>query len=383
MGVTDLNFLKTSKMPLFRLFLEENHAHRETRLCPINGSSSNANISSLRESLRWKSQGQIIQLSRPIPLYELRSINLQRKPSGYRSLSSRPARKALPHGISRGDFSQQSFQCKQNTRLSNLRRLCSVSDQDCQTSLRQGRFRTRSRQHGLRARRIHNRSLPFGFSLGAISFHQISSQTPYTARFTRQYPKLHPYLRWQATRGKCTRYSHTRARSVLHHGSRVSGFRAALYSEPGRRIFCHSSQEQYPIQTPVFSSRRQIQRIDMRSDYYSDGCKFQEGLSSDITAHQISRQKNRQNFQFSNQQLFDPRTDRSRSLSVSMASRTIFQMDQTTPENQVLLWYFRERREESDLDRYLGLRAHSHHKKAAQTQKRPLHNITDFKPESF
>jgi len=40
---------------------------------------------SLRESLRWKSQDQIIHLSRPIPLYELRSTHIQRKPSGYRA----------------------------------------------------------------------------------------------------------------------------------------------------------------------------------------------------------------------------------------------------------------------------------------------------------
>lgn len=35
MSVTDLNFQKTSKMLIFRLFLKENHEHRETCLCSI------------------------------------------------------------------------------------------------------------------------------------------------------------------------------------------------------------------------------------------------------------------------------------------------------------------------------------------------------------
>ena len=121
----------------------------------------------------------------------------------------------------------------------------------------------------------------------------------------------------------------------------------------------------------------------MRSTYYSDRSRFKEGLSSGITTDQILRQPDRQNLPFPNQQFFDPRTNRRRALPVSMAGGIVFQMDQTTPENQILLWHVRECGEESDLDRYLGLCACGHHQKTTQPQNRPLHNITDFESDAF
>ena len=96
----------------------------------------------------------------------------------------------------------------------------------------------------------------------------------------------------------------------------------------------------------------------------------------------FSRQPDRQNLQFPDQQLFDPRTDRRRSLPVSMAGGAVFQMDQTTPENQSLLWHVRECGEESDLDRHLGLCTCGHHQKTPQPHNRPLHHITDFESDA-
>ena len=121
----------------------------------------------------------------------------------------------------------------------------------------------------------------------------------------------------------------------------------------------------------------------MRSTDNADRSRFKEGLSAVITADQILRQPDRQNLQFPDQQLFDPRTDRRRPLPVSMAGGAVFQMDQTTPENQILLWNFRECGEEPDLDRHLGLRARGDHQKTTQPQTRPLPNITDFESDSF
>ena len=49
-------------------------------------------------AIRRKSQGQILPLSRPIPLHGFRAIDLQREPQRDRNLSSVTKREALPHG---------------------------------------------------------------------------------------------------------------------------------------------------------------------------------------------------------------------------------------------------------------------------------------------
>ena len=57
-----------------------------------------------------------------------------------------------------------------------------------------------------------------------------------------------------------------------------------------------------------------------------------------------------------------------------MAGGAVFQMDQTTPENQSLLGHFRECCQTSDLDRHLDLRTRGHHQKTPQPHNRPLYH---------
>ncbi len=66
-----------------------------------------------------------------------------------------------------------------------------------------------------------------------------------------------------------------------------------------------------------------------------------------------------------------------------MAGRTVLQMDQIAPENQIIFWHIRERREESNMDRNLHLCAGGDHQKAARSQNRTLQYFTDIKPDTF
>ena len=66
-------------MPKFKRLSGVNHVHRKNRLLPGDGASSNAYVSSLRATLWRKSQGQILQLPRPIPLHGICATDLQRK----------------------------------------------------------------------------------------------------------------------------------------------------------------------------------------------------------------------------------------------------------------------------------------------------------------
>ena len=56
------------------------------------------------------------------------------------------------------------------------------------------------------------------------------------------------------------------------------------------------------------------------------------------------------------QQLCAPGSDHRPDLQVALAGRIVLQVDQAAPEDQEVLRHFRERREDADLDRRLGLR---------------------------
>ena len=124
-------------------------------------------------------------------------------------------------------------------------------------------------------------------------------------------------------------------------------------------------------------------RNPLRSDYCAHRHQLEERLSSAVATSQILRQQKQQDFQLSDQQFYHSSTDGSRPLSLPLAGRTVLQVDQAAPENQIIFRNIRERGEESDMDCRLNLCAGGHHQKAAQSQNRTLRNITDFGPNTF
>jgi hypothetical protein len=66
-----------------------------------------------------------------------------------------------------------------------------------------------------------------------------------------------------------------------------------------------------------------------------------------------------------------------------MASRTVFQMDQTASANQEVLWYFRKRSEDSNLDCRFNLCAGRNREKETRCQVQSLLNIADRKHHAF
>ena len=65
---------------------------------------------------------------------------------------------------------------------------------------------------------------------------------------------------------------------------------------------------------------------------------------------------------------------------LSLAGRTVFQMDQAAPAHQGILRDFRKRGQIANLDRHLGLRPGCHCQKTAGASREPLRNATDFQP---
>jgi hypothetical protein len=72
-----------------------------------------------------------------------------------------------------------------------------------------------------------------------------------------------------------------------------------------------------------------------------------------------------------------------RLVQVTLADRTVFQVDQTTPANQVLLRQLSQRREDPDLDGDFGIRARRAGQEEASDPAEPLHNSAGCRPHAF
>src|SRR5713101_1171989 len=80
----------------------------------------------------------------------------------------------------------------------------------------------------------------------------------------------------------------------------------------------------------------------------------------------------------SGEQLYPGTSDRRATLSQSLAGGIVLQMDQATPAYQKVLRHFRERTEDSNLDRHLGLRARGDCQKTIEARRQPLQNSTNI-----
>jgi hypothetical protein len=88
----------------------------------------------------------------------------------------------------------------------------------------------------------------------------------------------------------------------------------------------------------LFSSGGSDNRPDLRSDDHAHRILSEQRLSRKTTTRKILRRRNRSYFCLPDQQLQPAGSNSRRSLSLSLASGTLFQMDQTTSAHQEFLW---------------------------------------------
>jgi hypothetical protein len=123
--------------------------------------------------------------------------------------------------------------------------------------------------------------------------------------------------------------------------------------------------------------------VRSRSHRNPDRHRFREGVSGCVAAHQLSRRQNQEEVQVSDKQLHASGTYHRPDLQGPLAGRTVLQVDQAAPANQVFLWYQRERCEDPNLDRRVGLRAGCHRSQAPHVADQPLPDSTDFERYAF
>jgi hypothetical protein len=364
----DLNQLLTSGLLQETVSLRHLHVCRQNPVRAADGFSPLDHLHQNRRSLRWQLPCSQSLLYRSVSSVGFRPVDLSGKSSRYRSLPYRTICEALSHGDSLSDKAFDIGRRKRAPRLENLRRLRSTADCSSSKIIRRGRFQPGAFRYGLRAGLDDHRSVPVSFPLGTISKHKGGDQIAYPARPARQYTEFYSYLRWENARCSSARSDDSRAWRHLCNGSGISGFRAIVSDRPGRRIFRNTWKIESSDQAAILTQSRSFDRPNLRPDCHTDRLLFEQSLQQTFATHLIQRSRNEKDADLYNQPFCLARTDHHRTLSKSMASGIIFQMDQTTSAHQEILRYIRERGKNTDLDRRVGIRACGYCEEAPQSR---------------
>ncbi len=381
--VIDLKFIQ----PIRHLFRdtrkEMTNVLRQTNIFSSHGLHAHAHIPTLCYSLSRKPQCQKLQLPRPLLMYGLCSTNISGKPSRYRSLPSLTAEKVIPHGYSRHHSSIKSCRCQRAAGLAYICRSCPFINYYSTIALQQRTIRNRSATNRICSGCYYHRPVSLDVSMGYLSPDQGSHQITYTSRPERQHPYVYPYFRRNHARCKYPRYTSYRTGGILRNGPRVPG----LYQTPRHirsiRFLFDSRKIQFQIPKNLFSSDRPLNRSSMRSDYYADRILFTQKIPKQTTTHKILRYRNQQNYGLSYQQFLASSTHYHSVISLPMAGRTLFQMDQATSTNKEFLWHFSERRQNSNLDRCISIHPGHHTQKTTQYISKSLHDSTNIERYGF
>jgi len=93
---------------------------------------------------------------------------------------------------------------------------------------------------------------------------------------------------------------------------------------------------------------------------------FAQRVSRSAPSYQVHRSEDPQAPRILDQSVWLARTEHRRPVSLPLAGRAFLQMDQAAPPHQGVLRNFRERGEDTNLDRHLGLRPRRHRQEAAE-----------------
>lgn len=179
------------------------------------------------------------------------------------------------------------------------------------------------------------------------------------------------------------RFASPRSRSFLHHGSRLCRFRASLPYPQAFSIFSYPSKIKQQLNTNILFEDRQNSRTTLRPNYQTQELLRGKRLSRVYSPHQIPRQRNRSDLKLSDQQSHLTSPYDYRTLSLSLESRTVLQMDQATSAYQSILRNFRECSKVTDLDCNLDLCASRYCQKKIKTHSQSLYDFTNSEFDAF
>src|SRR5262249_21721400 len=317
-------------------------------------------VSPLRRALWRSAQGQELFLSRPIPLHGVRSTDLSRQFARHRSVPARTSGQAvagfraalwpMPTRIATGSstptlpsrslpspvvFMPQS-PLASTSKIRSMLWMPAPSTCACRYFL------------GLRFARPRRPSSCTRFWTCAATSLRFSTSA--MANCTT------------STFWICCCPSPALSTSWTEDTSTLNGF----ISCTRRKLLCHPRQIQPQSPASLFASGRSKHGLDLRSDHRAHQLLLSSRLRHAAASRPIQRPHNRQAVGVPYQQFHLASIHHHRALSLPVAGRVVFQMDQAASSYQSLLRYLRERRQNPNLDCGLGLCARRHRQKATQ-----------------
>src|SRR2546422_10161260 len=379
----DLNLFSVRQHPDAILRQEAAREFGQNDFLSADGLSSFSGIPTMRRPLQWQLQAPALFLLGSVSVHGIRAIDLSGESSRHRSVFALGGYEALPHGHSWWRCAQYTGKCKSGARLAHLRRLCSNADCYRTQALHRRQLWGRAPRHCLRARLHDDRFVSFAVSLGQVPQARWSGENAHAAGSARQYSFCHPRDRRQSSRLVYPPSTRVRARRLLCHGPRLSRFREALQNQSRIRILRDPRQESYRVRTSLFHDSLQVHWRAQRPDHHVQRLLRSQRLSRQTPPDFLSRRRKQQTPRFLDQQLHVVRRYRRTALSLPLAGRTLFQMDQTASAHQGVLRHLGERVEDSNLDRHLGLCPGRDREKTPEPGRQPLQNSTDPERERF
>src|SRR4030095_1433974 len=356
---------------------------RTNRICSTHQLLFAQRVQPLCCALPGQQERAFILLLGPITDNGLCPTNPSREPSRHRSLSTGAKQQALPQ---RPRPSRQSIhvgRCQREPRLENLCRFRTEPYSDRSATLRGRGTGNRSRCEVVCIRLHDNRSLPFSVPVGSIQKSQSCNQAAHVDGNSKLNPSIYRDNQWPCARCQSIGCDHSRTRLIHRDGPWLCGLRTLVPNPTWPRFLCNPFQRQSSIQTSQLTFTRPRERSEKRSNYFVDRSKELVVLSGGASPRQLSRAGYRSKIRLPDQQFLCLGAIDRCSLQVSLADRAIFQMDQTTPQNQDVLRRLAQQCKGPGLDRDLHLRPYSDHQEGARTQARHLHNSTSLEPNPF
>ena len=246
-------------------------------------------------------------------------------------------------------------QSQRTTRLANLSGYRSDSDRPGTPSLCQSTTGYESQTSGLRTGFHRGRSVSDSVSMGTASPAQKCRQGAYATGSARQYSGVYPHYRRSDARCAFSRPCPVRGRSLLYHGQGLHRFSASVPYSSTAGILRDTGQKQHGLHPSSILSGGQKPRFTKRSSHSFDRPQKLGALSRTTAANPLRRCRTEQAVSVSDQQFQTVTVDHCPAVQVSLADRTVLQMDQTAPSYQSLLRDHTQRRQDTGVDRYQRL----------------------------
>ena len=327
-----------------------------------------ARFSTMRATPSWQSQDKKFFMLGSIFMHGLCAIDLSRKPAGHRNVFARDEAEALSYGAPKSDVAKYFSQCQQCSGLENLFGFCSNINQESESVVRGRKFWPGTQQCGLRFRLYGYRFVSGSVPLGAIPQNKGRGKTTYPFGSAWQYSNDGYYYARQYSR--CDDLGRIGSGIVgnLHNGSRLFGLWASLCDSQNTGIFCDPSEEEHQVQKDLFPANEKIERRKGGSDWHVKRALFKATLPGKDSADCLHRLDDQQMAGLPDQQHESFSKGNCQPLQITLASRTVFQMDQITFEDQSVLRDFGKRGQNPNLDCDFDLRPNCHNQKETQAK---------------